>query len=720
MPPPPGSRWLRASILAGILGGGGLIGFSFLEEGSEPPPAYTGSVGCRDCHPAQYDAWKGSDHALALGWDRAGSAPFAPAPSDAVEVRPDGVRLSVDGHPFTAVSAIGIDPIVQYVAEFPGGRWQVLPLAFDARRKDWVDLTACPEAFAGSAEPAPWDSREAAANTACLFCHTTGYEKRYDLERDAYATRWAEAGVGCESCHGPAEPHARWQRENTGRGSDPFLGGMRLAGKPLVETCGACHARRMELDDRFRPHDAFADHYVLELLATGTYFADGRIRGEVYELGSFLQSRMHAKGITCNDCHDPHSGRTRLPGNALCLTCHETRFDTPIHTLHAAGSVGASCVACHMPAETFMRRDVRRDHSFSIPEPELTVRLGIPNACNDCHTDKTPQWASEHLRAAFGPADRKRIERAEAVAKGRARDPAAVETLKRLVRDREEPAIWRATHATLLAPFAGDPGVRAVLAGLLAEPDALIRMAATRAIGSTPGFPGELVPILSDTQRAVRHEAAAALAGYREEIPEKDKDAFLSATKEYADAQKFHADQPAGRFNLGLLHEALKEPEEAARWYGRALAIDLGFSAAGVNLGMLRAREGDKGGAETAFRQAMAGNPRDASAPFNLGLLLAESGRMEQAVASLERAYALDPRFPRAAYNLGLLLAETGRLEKAAEVLEGLVEESPTVENLWALAVVHQKRGDAKGARDMARRILAIDPAHAGARLLLE
>ncbi len=729
MPSPKTGPWLLGVSLGGI-GAGTLLVLLSLFLARTPDagiPAYAGSESCRACHAAQYDAWKGSDHARALGWNRAGTPPFAPdlagkVSAWAVEPAPDGVRLSLDesSRTFLAASAIGIDPIVQYLAEFPGGRFHALPVAFDPAKREWLDMTGCPEAFAGPAEPAPWDSREAAANTACLYCHTTGYEKNYDADRDLYASRWHETGVGCESCHGPAEPHARWQAEHGRSGEkDPFAAGLRRTGKPLVETCGACHARRMELDDTFRPGDSFADHFILELLATGTYEPDGRIRGEVYEIGSFLQSGMHAKGITCNDCHDPHSGRTRLAGNALCLTCHDKALDTPAHTLHAAGSAGASCVACHMPGTTFMKRDFRRDHSFSVPEPELTVRLGIPNACNECHTDKTPQWASERLRAAFGPADERRISRAEAVTQARARDPKAVGPLLALLADAKEPPIRRGTHAVLLAPFAERPEVRSALAARLSDPDAIVRMAAARALGSAPGFPRELAPLLADTQRAVRHEAAAALAPYAKDLPPADQDAFSRASAEYARAQLFHADQPAGRFNLGLFHDVQGRSREAARWYEGALALDPSFTAAAVNLGMMRAKEGDTRGAEQAFRRALAGNPRDAPAAFNLGLLLAESGRLDTAIDALERAVASDPAFPRAAYNLGVALTQAGSLARAVEVLGALSDREPTPEHLWALATVHVKRGDAAAASECARKILTLDPAHAGALEIL-
>ncbi len=751
MPASVGFFFMSRRAIKTLITGGALIGLflTFLTLWRRPPSpepiaAYAGSASCKTCHPAPFDAWKQSDHALALGWEKLGTPPFAPELSDGfipgmggnwfVESIGPGLRFHRDPPDSGKTgawthSAIGIDPIQQYIAPFPGGRYQVLPLAYDTMKKEWFDLTGAPEAFAGPAEPAPWDSREAAANTACLFCHTTGYDKGYDIARDAYESRWREAGVSCETCHGPALEHVRWQEAARRRtapkpknSKDPFSASLRQTGKPLMETCASCHARRMELDGKFRPGDSFHDHFILSLLETEIYHADGQIRGEVYEYASFLQSKMHAKGITCHDCHDPHTSRPRASGNALCLTCHEPHFAAPAHTLHAAGSPGSLCVSCHMPVTTFMKRDPRRDHSFSLPEPELTIRYGLPNACNSCHADKSPAWASERLRAAFGPADAGVLARAGAIEAARRGDPAAVPELLCRIQDPEEPAVWRATQALLLAAWTDRPEVARAVKTLLGDPDPLARMAATRALGRSvrPETLSALAARLADSHRAVRHEAAGALAPHAARLSGRDRDAFEKARAEYAETNLYHADQPIGRYNLGLLHEALEETPEARTRYEEALSLDPAFTPASVNLGMLLARLGDLHGAEGAFRRAAAANPRSAAVLFNLGLLYAGARRFPEAAQTLEEAVRIDPTFPRARYNLALALAETQQLDRASEILSALIAEESTPEHLWALATLHLRRGDVAMAREVAHRILAIDPAHAGALELLE
>src|SRR6185436_5135828 len=89
-----------------------------------------------------------------------------------------------------------------------------------------------------------------------------------------------------------------------------------------LDTCAPCHARRTTLRREPLPGLPLLESYRPALLEDGLYFADGQIDGEVYEYGSFVQSRMYRAGVTCSDCHEPHSLKLRADGNALCSRCH--------------------------------------------------------------------------------------------------------------------------------------------------------------------------------------------------------------------------------------------------------------------------------------------------------------------------------------------------------------------------------------------------------------
>ena len=138
-----------------------------------------------------------------------------------------------------------------------------------------------------------------------------------------------------------------------------------------AETCGLCHARRGQEWPDSAAGQILAQTQRVALLDEGLYFADGQQQDEVYEYGSFLQSKMYRAGVTCSDCHDPHKSTTRVAGNIVCATCHlASRYDAESHTHHAAGTAGAQCVDCHMPPRNYMVVDARRDHGMKIPRPD--------------------------------------------------------------------------------------------------------------------------------------------------------------------------------------------------------------------------------------------------------------------------------------------------------------------------------------------------------------
>jgi predicted CXXCH cytochrome family protein len=167
--------------------------------------------------------------------------------------------------------------------------------------------------------------------------------------------------------------------------------------------CAQCHARRGQIAEGYSAGNPFLDYYRPALLTNPLYYADGQQRDEVYNWGSFLQSKMYASGVTCSDCHNPHSGKLRAEGNTLCATCHlPSRYDSATHHHHRTGSAAAVCIACHMPTTTYMVIDPRHDHSLRIPRPDLSVKLGTPNPCNGCHTNRDARWAATQVNQWYG------------------------------------------------------------------------------------------------------------------------------------------------------------------------------------------------------------------------------------------------------------------------------------------------------------------------------
>lgn len=212
-----------------------------------------------------------------------------------------------------------------------------------------------------------------------------------------------------------------------------------------IEVCGRCHSRRSQLTDDVTAADSLHDGFRVALLEPGLYWPDGQMRDEVFNYGSFLQSRMYAQGVTCGDCHEPHSGRLRAGGDGVCLQCHEPKLATPAHHFHPVESAGARCAACHMPTTVYMQIDARHDHAFRIPRPDLSASLGTPNACTNCHGDRSPQWAVDAIRAHY-PRPRRGLQSfGVAFAALERHEPGAARDVAAIATDAGQPAIVRAS-----------------------------------------------------------------------------------------------------------------------------------------------------------------------------------------------------------------------------------------------------------------------------------
>ena len=336
--------------------------------------------------------------------------------------------------------------------------------------------------------------------------------------------------MACEACHGPGEAHVSWAR--TGRegrarsGRNGLVLDLKNAdARTEVEACAPCHSRRTPLAAEDRPGQPFLDRYRPELLRGGRYHADGQQLDEVYVYGSFLQSKMYEQGVRCSDCHEPHGLKLRAEGNALCTRCHQARpdarfpslaskvYDTPAHTFHKTGSAGAQCVNCHMPAKTYMVVQPRPDHSLRIPRPDLSVKIGTPNACTQCHADRSPQWAADAVAKWYGPGRRQEPHFGEVFAAARAGKRDVEPGLMAVADDQSRPAIVRASALDLLRGY-GAPGLPSMIAATR-DKDPLVRLAGVT--GLDRAQPQERVlyvgPLLKDSVRAVRIEAARVLAG---------------------------------------------------------------------------------------------------------------------------------------------------------------------------------------------------------------
>ncbi len=688
-------------------------------EAQNSEPTYVGSADCADCHSQESKEWAGSHHQRAmehassktvLGDFNNATFTYAGITSrfyrkgDLFFVRTDGPDGKL--RDYQIEFTFGVDPLQQYLIKFPGGRFQALSIAWDARPKAdggqrWFHLY--PKEKVDHKDVLHWTKLGQNWNYMCAECHSTNVKKNYDPAKLKFDTTWSEVSVGCEACHGPASSHMEWAKRPEGAAAQPHAGfqhSLKLSkfvanhdassGKTLpsshsanaeeVDTCARCHSRRSLLSEDYAHGGPLLDTHLPALLSEGLYYPDGQINDEVYEYGSFLQSKMYQSGVTCSNCHNPHSGTLRAPGNATCAQCHQaTKYDQPSHHFHKTGTSGAACTGCHMPSKNYMLVDTRHDHSFRIPQPALSKALGTPDACLSCHTDKTSEWSHDQLLKRHGP--RPVVSGHfglifDAARKGKAE---VVPQLMSLVDDRNKPEIVRATALAELQPFLNPQSIEAVKRGLSDKSD-LVRSAAVRTLENAP--PQIRVPLatplLSDPVLAVRIEAALVLAPVSDDLLSPETNAALrEAGNEYLNAQRVNAETPQAQVNLGLFFLAQGKNKEAEEAYRTAIRLERQFVPGYINLAdLLRSLNRDEEGQQVLI-EALKHQPKNAELHFALGLLYVRQGSKAKALDELRVAVELGPEQARIAYVFVVALQDAGKTAEAKKVLDEALAKHP-------------------------------------------
>lgn len=724
-----------------------------LSEVAIADATFVGSAACATCHRVEADAWRTSQHAVAMqvANDATVRADFAGATFRAGDVesrfaKRDGRFFArtggADGAPadFAIAYTFGVDPLQQYLVAFPDGRLQALTIAWDTRSKAkggarW--FTLYPGTAIGPHDPLHWTGREQNANFMCAECHVTALQKNYDASANRFDTRWSELGVGCEACHGPGSAHVRWA-DARGRGTNAGVTNKGLlarldersgiawkreaahdtatrsaprTGEREIDVCAQCHARRAPIAPGYTAGKPFLDYYRPALLMPGLYHADGQQRAEVYDWGSFLQSRMYAAGVTCSDCHEPHGAKLRVQGNALCTRCHSAeRFDTRAHHHHAADSVGAQCVSCHMPTATYMQVDARHDHGLRVPRPDLSAALGVPNACTACHADRDAHWAAAQVKTWSGTYADSLHRYAPAFAAADAGEPGASAQLRKVAGEAGQPAIARASAIARLDPNESAANLDAI-AGAAHDANALVRLGALDALARAPSdmqlrYGAHL---LSDPYRALRIDAAGMLAGAVGDATAPQREAFAAAAAEYAESQRFNADRPEARTSLGAFDVRRGNAVQGIAELQSSIALDPLFAPAYVELADAYREMGQEARAEGILRDGLARLPRAAALHHALGLTLVRMKRSDAALAELAEAAKLDTTNARFAYVYGVALNSFGRSAAAIAALTAASRTHPANRDiLEALASMHRDAGDRAEAARYDDRVRAL------------
>ena len=712
--------------------------------------AFTGSEACKDCHAEAYENWLGSHHDLAMqlpGPDTVlGDFDDAEFTYNGVTTRffqRDGqYMVRTDGEDgkladFPVRYVFGVYPLQQYLLPLSRGRLQALSIAWDARPtaaggQRWYHLY--PDESVDYRDPLHWTGPYQNWNTRCAECHSTDVQKHYDAANRSFSTSFEAIDVGCEACHGPGEKHleliAAGKLEDADHGGFPTALAQRgdwvfaddsaiasrrtpLASRAQVDSCGRCHARRGTLGDYHYGADLLDTHRV-SLPQTPLYYPDGQILDEVYVYGSFLQSKMHQAGVVCSNCHEPHSMKLRADGNGVCAQCHKPeQYDTADHHRHPVSSGGALCAECHMPETTYMVVDPRRDHSMRIPRPDLSLVLGTPNACNQCHTDQDAQWALDALRS-WGVRYRDTGSHpARAFQQASQGDNRAVPTLARLATDPATAPIWRATAMEALGQFGGREALQAV-STMLYDDDALIRTSTVRSLEFLPAHQRLqlLQPLFDDPVTSVRMAVARSLAPVPlDRIEPQQAQALQALFDEYTAIQRRHADMPGALMQLGVFYATRNDLPSAEAAYREALFLNPQLVPGYLNLADLLRAGGREDEARKMLQRALEIAPEHGNTLHALGLLETRGGNTELALDYLQRAAALETNGTRHRFVYAIALHDLGKPAEAITQLQSLVRQAPANEEaLLALANYCAELGRRDEARGYAGMLLELAP----------
>ncbi len=706
---------------------------------------YTDRSKCLACHEQQYELHAGSHHDLAMekATDKSVLGDFDNSTivhlGDSARFYRKGDRYFVytagdkgEYKEFEIEYTFGWTPLQQYLVKFPRGYYQVLPFCWDSRPAEaggqrWFHIY--------DQEKIPyhdflyWTKPQQNWNHVCAECHSTRLRKNFTLSDQSFSTSWSEIDVSCDACHGPSANHLKWaELESKGMDTDeyPHMGyaftfpndssrwvfneekgtayrsGWRKE-HTEIELCARCHSRRMQVWEDYKQGEALTQTHLPSVLEPQLYYPDGQIREEVYVYGSFLQSKMYRQGVTCSDCHDPHSMQVKAPGNQLCMQCHSgTMYNTAQHHFHDPVEAGGSCLDCHMPETRYMVIDPRRDHSMRIPRPDLSLRIGSPNACTQCHTDKNDSWADSWFRKWYGNKYDTIPHYGEVFYAAGNGDPAALDKLISVSTDTSYNDIVRASAVHYMLEM---PSMKSVkhIQRMSRDKSPLVRIVALRSLNRLVGNQAidQALEGLSDPVRAVRYEAGNIYIG----VPYIEKADRVSsrerkALDEYIAMLKVNNDQAATHTNLGIYYQNEDKPDSALLAFKTALRLDSASIEAAIDIAdIYRIYKRDPEG-EKLLLEMLGKNPDRHELYLALGLLYTRLGEAQKSILMLEQAHRLSPENTYYCYVYGIALNSQGHTQEALDVLlEGYNIDPYNYNILYSLAGIYRDTGDMRNFR---------------------
>lgn len=673
---------------------------------------YTGTGKCQVCHPKEYDSYKSSDHyhAMDTALPRSvkgdfnnstfvyfGDTTFFYQQDGRYYVRTtDSLRRKTE---FQISFTFGWQPLQQYLVRFNDGRIQTLPFCWDTRPKEkggqrWFHIYGMEKILPD--DELFWTGINQNWNNMCADCHTTDYFKNFDIDRNTFHSSWKEDKVSCESCHGPASGHLQWaDKKDESEKLKGFI--INLSAKKvnwkfsndkgiaypdsieknevLIETCARCHSRASRMTDNYQHGQSLLQTHLPSSISTANYFIDGQIKEEDYEYGSFLQSKMYAQGVTCINCHDPHSMKVKASGNTLCASCHTPeKYAAEKHTFHPVNSTGSQCVNCHMPVTTYMGIDGRRDHSIRIPRPDHSKLNSAPNACNKCHANKTVDWSVQYFMQWYGdklPKAKTYGELLYTISKNTEGSEAA---LNELLSSQNYPAIIQATALEQYTQFFS-PRITESTKKYLKSNDPNLRLNALHAVA---GFTADEIlplvkPMLNDDVLAVRMEAMNLLTPMYTQLDNIYRQRFDAVMNEYLGIQRKVGDRPEGYLNQGILLSATGNIAGAEQIYLLGLKRFPKFIALYANMADHYRAAGGETKAKEYIEKGLAVEPNNPTLHYSSAMWYYRNQDKAGGLSELKKAIQLNPKDPSYIYAYAIAMYSDGESKTAIQSLEMFV-----------------------------------------------
>lgn len=697
---------------------------------------FIGSKNCMECHKDEYKDWMGSNHqqAMQLPNDSTVLGDFNNSKYTIFGVtstffKKDSLFMintqGPDGkhHDYEVKYTFGVYPLQQYLVIFPQGKLQVLTPFWDSRPKEmggqkWQHLY--PDEFIASHDELNWARPLQNWNYMCAECHSTNVKKNYDPKTLSYNTTFDEINVSCEACHGPGDLHQKWandtlqkvknmgfvfdimDRDPSRWNIDPETAKVTRT-KPRtsnmqVEYCGRCHSRRTQLTDEYTFGKDLEHTHQLAYLDYPLYNDDGTNNDEDYVYGSFVQSKMYQKGVTCKDCHNVHSQKLKGGRENVCFQCHmPTKYKTPSHHFHKEEGTGASCISCHMPKITVMVVDPRSDHSIRIPRPDISVKTGATNACNNCHKDKTNEWSLTAFKKWYGNKYDTISHYGFAFNKIRTNQPDAQIALNKVINDKNMTNIVVGT-AIRFQDYNNNPLAFENLKMALSSPSPLVRRAGLESLRNLPKqqqFEYAL-PLVNDKVYGVSYMASSLIYDMPlENLSANQQTLVKKARKDYINQLLYWQDRSLGLSSLGVAAIGLGKLDQADAYFKKAIAKDTLNLISKINYADLKRMQGKNAECIALLSEVLSIDKTFSAAYQGLAFAYIRSGDKAKAFKTLEIAKNTVKNDAQNHYYYAVMQNDSGKTKEAISTIMSALKTYPNNEQLLTLAYsIHSNKGE--------------------------